>query len=120
MISMSVAILLQASPDPSNAAHHIDNLLRRIQSQVSDPTYAPSIDAILKRFGESLSRAPHAESVKRWHESFFEKALEKVVSPGALDIDILRMLNETIPGDLMDMISWDLPNLPEWGSMEGF
>lgn len=58
--------------------------------------------------------------MKRWHESFFEKALEKVVSPGTLDMDILRMLNETIPGDLMDMISWDLPSLPEWGNMDSF
>jgi hypothetical protein len=69
----------------------------------------------LERLRDSIKHSPHADSIKRWHVSFFDKALEKIVTPGALDVDVLQMLNETIPGDLMDMIVWDMPNeMQEW------
>lgn len=71
---------------------------------------------ILERLRRGIRETPHKEGVNQWHASFFEKALERVSSPGTIaDSDILEMLNVTIPGDLMDMISWDLPAVAsEW------
>jgi hypothetical protein len=75
---------------------------------------------ILERLRRGIRQTPHKEGVNQWHASFFAKALERVSTPGTeADSDILEMLNITIPGDLMDMISWDLPADPsEWESHE--
>lgn len=80
------------------------------QSQASNPSLTFYITTILERLRDALKHSPHADSIKRWHASLFEKTLEKIVSPGALDTDVLQMLNETIPGDLMELIAWDLPS----------
>ncbi|KAJ9100016.1 hypothetical protein QFC19_005834 [Naganishia cerealis] len=79
-------------------------------------TFTFWMTTILERLRRAIVHTPHKEGVNRWHASFFEKALERVVTPGTVvDNDILQMLNLTIPGDLLDVISWDLP---AWESSE--
>lgn len=115
MISSAAAIIIQVSQIPLR----VNQLRRRVQShrqsQASNSSLAFYTNTILERLRDSIKHSPHADSIKRWHVSFFEKALEKIVTPGTLDVDVLQMLNETIPGDLMDMIAWDMPSdMQEW------
>ncbi|KAJ9123224.1 hypothetical protein QFC22_001419 [Naganishia vaughanmartiniae] len=103
MLSLPVAVLIQSQEARTAPGGMYE-------------TFALSMTTILERLRRSISQTPHQEGANQWHASFFEKALERVATPGTVaDSDILEMLNITIPGDLMDMISWDLPGVvSEW------
>ncbi|KAJ9107533.1 hypothetical protein QFC21_000990 [Naganishia friedmannii] len=107
MLSLPIAVLIQSQE------------ARTAPGGISE-TFAFWITTILERLKRPISQTPHREGVNQWHASFFEKALERVSTPGTVaDSDIMEMLTVTIPGDLMDMISWDWPTVAsEWDNHE--